>query len=50
MNPRQGHMGRVAGLSHHMRLVEVVVPNGLWVRGQTIGDNDGTRFHVVEQE
>ena len=50
VNSRQGHMGRVAGSGHHMGFVEVVVSNRLRVRGQAIGDNDGPRAHIVEQE
>lgn len=50
VNPRQGHMGRVAGADHHMGLVEVVVSKRLRVRGQAIGDNDGPKAHIVEQE
>lgn len=50
VDPRQGHMCWVAGSGHHVGLVEVVVSDCRRVRGQAIGDNDGPRAHIVEQE
>lgn len=50
MHPRQGHMGRFARTGYDMGLMQVVVPHGGRVRGQAIGDNDGTRLYAVQQE